>query len=159
MAIPIEEGIEGLEAIEPINNKEEFYKIIEKQPEGVELTIINVSKPKISKYQDKNNLSNKKKMYLFIDYCFKMNLKYKKIGFSYELGYPIKENTYKLKNNSLLFKLLCLTTPNLKGLSGANIEYNKLSEKLTDLKFIATTELTKGKDNSYKYILKPVRLI
>lgn len=159
MAIQIEEGIEGIEPIETITNDNEFYKIIEKQPEGVELTIINVSKPKISKWQDKNNTTNKKKMYLYIDYCFKMDSKYKKRGISYPLGYPIKEDTYHLKNDSLLFRLLCLKTPNLKGLSGAKVEYNKLSEKLTDLKFIATTELTKDKDNSYKYILKPVRLI
>lgn len=158
MSIVIEEGMQGIEEHKTIT-KEEFFKILDKEPEGLILTVQKVATPFNSKFQDPNNRTNNKKKAMFLDLTFIYNETHYKIGLSHNLGYEVKPNTFNIDKYSLLFKLLCLTTPKLKGLSGVTIDYNKLTSKLTDIKFIGVSELIKSKNNTYSYKLKPVELI
>ena len=156
----IEDGIEGIEETESLT-KDEFFNILEKEPEGLVLTVDKVNKPFNSKFQDKNNTTDRKKKALYLWYTFELEGSTKKVELAYNLNYEVEpnSNTFKLEKNSLLFKLLALTTPNINGLSGVTTNYSKLVEKLTGIKFKAESELIKGKNNTYSYILKPVSLI
>lgn len=162
MTIFIEDGIEGIEETESLT-KDEFFNILEKEPEGLVLTVDKVNKPFNSKFQDakREMYSERKKKALYLWYTFEVEGSTKKVELAYNLDYEVEpnSNTFKLVKNSLLFKLLALTTPNINGLSGVTINYSKLVEKLTGIKFKAVSELIKGKNNTYSYILKPVSLI
>ena len=130
--------------------KEEFFRIFIKN-DSLDLTVKRVGKTYISKF--KNDLGFKPSGF-FIDYGFKLDETEYEIGISYNVGIPIKEETFKLTSGMNIFKILEIAIDLSKA---KEIEVSKkfIDEKLTGIRFKATY----GTGFNGGFIIKPIRLI
>ena len=143
--------IEGLEITveKPIGlNKEEFFNILKKEPEGLALTIERVGKTFKSKWTNDNGTTSSG---CFIDYTFTKDSKNYEVGISYNLGVPISEETFKLTSGMNIFKILAVAT-DISRAEEIKVTKQFIEDTLTGVKFIG--EIDSGFNS---FIIKPVK--
>lgn len=142
--------IEGLEITveKPIElNKEEFFNILKKEPEGLALTIERVGKTFKSKWKNDNGTTSSG---CFIDYTFTKDSKNYAVGISYNLGVPIAEEKFKLTSGMNIFKILAVAT-DLSKAEEIKVTKEFIENTLTGVKF--NGEIDSGFNG---FIIKPV---
>lgn len=142
--------IEGLEITveKPVElNKEEFFNILKKEPEGLALTIERIGKTFKSKWTNDNGTISSG---CFIDYTFTKDSKNYEVGISYNLGVPIAEETFKLTSGMNIFKILAVATDISKA-EEIKVTKEFIENTLTGVKFIG--EIDSGFNG---FIIKPV---
>ena len=143
--------IEGLEITveKPIGlNKEEFFNILKKEPEGLALTIERIGETFKSKWINDNGTIS---FGCFIDYTFTKDSEKYEVGISYNLGVPIAEETFKLTSGMNMFKILAVAT-DLSRAEEIKVTKEFIVNTLTGVKFIG--EIDSGFNS---FIIKPVK--
>ena len=154
----IEDGLKVTDKPKKIH-KDNFYGMLSNYPNGITLTVKNITKPMVSQFQEEGSIA--KKMYCFIDYEFVIDDRTYTVGLSYDLGYEMEEGNFKLVDNKLrvLLEMVIPTLQEYHNNKDIVISKSKIDKSLTGIKFVATSKLVKGNNNGYYPILKPVELL
>lgn len=131
--------------------KTEFFKLLAKADNGLDLTIDRVGKAFKSKYANDNGV---KPSGIFIDYSFTADSTNYELGIYYNLGIPTNENKFKLSSNMNIFRILAIAV-DLSEADEIKVTEEFIQKTLTGIKFNAEV----GTSYNGGFLIEPTELL